>query len=190
MTTLEPGRRPAAMLAAFAVALILAAGATASNAPDGMGPLAVRLAAAPFRQALELEIARARRYERTLSLLMVGVEDWPTLVAQRGPSAARRRLAEVAEAVRRVVRDVDSVSLYGLGLLAILLPETGLPGAAVVAEKVERVAREQGSLTIRVGAAAYPDGALTCDELLGEAAAALELAGLARVNVVDQARLD
>ena len=278
MGTSEAGRRQATPLPAFAVALILAAGAVASFAPDGLRPLAIGLVAvvavagllspgrvvgpvagslaamlyagaglaedllpttavavslvltgavggelgarlagpapasmpvpadeqdaeepaprtpvlpAPqFRQALALEINRGRRYEHALSLVLIGVEDWPTLVAQRGPIAARRRLHEVAEAVRRVVRDVDSVSVYGLGLLAILLPETPLSGAAVVAQKAERVAREQGNLTIRVGAAAYPDDAATCDELLREAEAALELAALSRVHVVDQARLD
>lgn len=148
------------------------------------------MAGPQFRQALQLETARARRYEHTISLLMVGVEDWPMLVAQRGPIAARRRLAEMADAVRRVVRDVDSVSVYNPGLLAILLPETPLAGAAVVAEKVERVSHEQGALTIRVGAASYPDDAITSDELLREAEAALELARLARVSIVDRARLD
>ena len=166
------------------------ASASGDEPLEESAPRAQVMAAAHFRQTLDLEIARARRYEHTMSLLMVGVEDWPTLVAQRGPIAARRRLAEVAEAVRLIVRDVDSVSVYGLGLLAILLPETALAGAAVVAEKVERVAHEQGGLTFRVGAASYPDDALTCDELLREAEAALDLAGLARVNVVDRARLD
>jgi len=160
-------------------------------APDGVETAhrAEVVGAVELRRGLGLEIARARRYEHTLSLLLVGLDDWSTLIAQRGTSAAGRQLAEGAEAVRRVVRDVDTVSTYGPGLLAILLPETALPGAAVVAEKVGRVARERG-LTIRTGAASYPDDALTNDELLREAAAALELAQLSRVNHVSRARLD
>jgi len=201
---LDAGIWQASMAAAAMLVTGIAAGAVARHigvaAPDVAADAPVQdgedtahraqvVGGGELRRGLRLEIARARRYEHTLSLLLVGLEDWPTLVARRGSPAAGRLLAEVAEAARRVVRDVDTVSLYGPDLLAILLPETALPGAAVVAEKIELVARERG-LAVRTGAASYPDDAVTSEELAREAEAALDLARLSRVSFVSRARLE
>jgi len=69
------------------------------------------------------------------------------------------------------------------------IEDTGIVNSAANAEGLHRVAAERGDLAVRSGAASYPDDALTGDELLREAEAALDLARLARVSIANRARL-
>ncbi|MCC6175460.1 MAG: diguanylate cyclase [Chloroflexi bacterium] len=136
-----------------------------------------------------MEMARSRRYDRAFSFVLVGVEDWAAVRTERGSKGAAALLAALAASTRRVLRTVDSIGLHGDGLLAILLPETGLDGARVVVDKVAHTAHEQHGLHVRAGAAIFPHDGGTIDELLREAEAALDLARLAGVSVVERASL-
>ena len=55
------------------------------------------------------EMTRARRYERPLALLLIGIEDWSTLVAERGRKTAFDLLSTLATRARRILRDVDAI---------------------------------------------------------------------------------
>jgi GGDEF domain-containing protein len=135
------------------------------------------------------EMTRARRYERPLTLLLVGVEGWSTLVADRGRRAAVDLLSTLAVKSRRLLRDVDALGIHGEGRLAILLPETPLDGALAVAGRIERLALEDVGLKLRVGASVFPDDAVTVEGLLQEADAALDLARLEHLDVAERTRL-
>jgi diguanylate cyclase (GGDEF)-like protein len=135
------------------------------------------------------EMTRARRYERPLSLLLIGIEDWSSLVAERGRKTAFDQLSKLATRVRRVLRDVDAIGLGGDGRLVVLLPETPLDGAQVVAVRIQQAALEDVGLKTRIGAAVFPDDAVTVEALLQEADAALDLARLEGVGIVQRVRI-
>lgn len=135
------------------------------------------------------EMTRARRYERPLVLLLIGVDGWSTMVAERGRRAAFENLATLATRVRRLLRDVDAIGMHGDGRLAVLLPETPLDGALVVAGRIEQAALEDVGLKTRIGAAVFPDDAGTVEALLREAEAGLELARIEGVSTAERVRL-
>ena len=92
------------------------------------------------------EMTRARRYERPLTLLLIGIEGWSKLCTDRGRRTASDLLGTLAVKVRRLLRDVDAIGLHGDGRLAVLLPETPLDGALIVAGRIERLAVDDTGL--------------------------------------------
>lgn len=136
-----------------------------------------------LRQRLDLEIERAQRYLRPVSLLMIDLDDFKGHNDTYGHAAGDRALAEVANVFRAKVRDLDVVARYGGEEFAIVLPETDASGAFVVAEKVREgvsAYRFEGHHTARdvhmsvsVGVATYPVHAGTAEELLRQADDAL-----------------
>jgi GGDEF domain-containing protein len=158
------------------------------SAPGGRLPPGVADEALLDRLAIH-EMTRARRYERPLTLLLIGVEGWSTLVAERGRRPSFELLSALATRARRVLRDVDAIGLHGDGRLAVLLPETPLEGAQVVASRIQQAALEDVGLKTRIGAAVFPDDAVTVESLMLEAEAGLDLARLEGVSVVQRVRI-
>jgi GGDEF domain-containing protein len=135
------------------------------------------------------EMTRARRYERPLTLLLIGVEGWSTMMAERGRRTSLELLSALATRARRVLRDVDAIGVHGDGRLAVLLPETPLEGAQVVAMRIQQAALEDVGLKTRIGAAVFPDDAVTVEALMLEAEAGLDLARLEGISVVQRIRI-
>lgn len=129
------------------------------------------------------EMTRARRYEHPLTLLLVEIGGWPAVSGQHDRPAAEDHVSALAIKVRRLLRDVDAVGLHAESQLAILLPETPLDGAIVVAERIEDTARQELNLAVHVGAAVFPDDAGTVEGLMHEAEAALAMARLEGTGV-------
>jgi diguanylate cyclase (GGDEF)-like protein len=136
------------------------------------------------------EMTRARRYERSMTLLLIGVEGWPAICAARGRQNAYELLGTLAVRIRRLLRDVDAIGPHGDGMLAILLPETPLDGAHVVASRIERVTQDELGVQVRVGSSLFPEDASTVEGLFQEATAALDLAHLEQVTAAERVRLD
>lgn len=143
----------------------------------------------------EDEIGRARRFGRSLSLLMIDADEFKLYNDTHGHVAGDDALAELATAMRGAVRDIDVVCRYGGEEFAILLPETDAEGAFVVAEKVrETVAAfafknaagdRTEHLTVSIGLSTYPATATDREGLLRRADDALYVVkrtGRNRVN--------
>lgn len=137
-------------------------------------------------ERLEDEIERARRFGRSLSLLMLDADDFKLYNDTHGHIAGDGALAELAGVLRGSVRDIDVVCRYGGEEFAILLPETDAEGAFVAAEKVrEAVAShvfpdgdgtKAQSLTVSIGLSTFPHPANDREELLRQADDALYVA--------------
>lgn len=136
-----------------------------------------------LRQRIELEIERAQRYLRPVSLLFLDVDNFKLHNDTYGHAAGDRVLAEMAGVFRQKCRDLDVVARYGGEEFGIILPETDASGAFVVAEKLrESVAAHafEGSagvrdehLSVSIGVATYPVHAGSAEELLKQADDAL-----------------
>ncbi len=138
-----------------------------------------------LRRRLVEEIARSQRFERPLSVLMLGLDHLGEVNATHGQLAGDMALAAVAGMVGTNVRAIDKVARYGDSSFAALLPETDLGGACVLAERLRRVVAEQPvrlgdgepvALTVSIGVAAYPSHAETPDALFAAAGEALHRA--------------
>ncbi len=91
-----------------------------------------------FQEALESEIERARRYDHPLSLLMIDIDFFKKVNDQFGHPAGDQVLQEVGSTLVKLVRRCDMVARYGGEEFAIILPETGLISAKVLAQRVRR----------------------------------------------------
>jgi len=90
------------------------------------------------RRFLELatrELARARRYNTPLALMIVDLDHFKAINDQHGHQVGDQALAHAARVLAAAVRDVDVISRHGGEEFAILLPMTDAEGAFEVAER-------------------------------------------------------
>jgi two-component system cell cycle response regulator len=82
-----------------------------------------------FCEKLELELERARRYERPLSLALLDLDGFGAICDEHGKRAGARVLKSVAGALTGYLRVHDVACRAWSDEFAILLPETGIDGA-------------------------------------------------------------
>ncbi|MBI5165622.1 MAG: diguanylate cyclase [Magnetospirillum sp.] len=135
-----------------------------------------------FMAIAEQEAERSARYRRPLAVLMLDIDHFKVVNDTHGHAVGDEVLKAVADACRAGLRDVDLLGRLGGEEFAVLLPETPLPGAIDVAERLcQAVARRAvplpGGAQIRVtaslGVATYRGDAAQVDQLLARADAAL-----------------
>ena len=136
-----------------------------------------------FKELLEREVARAGRYERTLSLIMVDVDHFKNYNDTHGHPAGDEVLKTLADIITTRLRAVDISARYGGEEFVILLPETERPGGTIVADDIRaqaenypfkgRESQPLGKVTISLGLAQFPDDADESSLLLKKADDAL-----------------
>jgi diguanylate cyclase (GGDEF)-like protein len=118
---------------------------------------------------LTQELERARRFGRPLAVLMIDVDHLRAVNTAHGHLAGDPVLKNVAEALGRATREYDIAARFGGDEFCVLLPETALEGALVVADRiralVERIAGEP-RVTVSIGVATQQGGGTTSEELL------------------------
>lgn len=97
----------------------------------------------PNRQAYEeriaTEIARCRRYESPLCLIVWDVDKFKSVNDNYGHAAGDKVLKVVAEALNRQVRATDFLARFGGEEFVLLLPEIEIATAEQVANKLRQV---------------------------------------------------
>jgi diguanylate cyclase (GGDEF)-like protein len=84
------------------------------------------------------EYDRARRYGRPLSMMMVDLDDFKKINDAHGHQAGDLVLEQVAQHIISRIRVHDIAGRYGGEEFAVLLPETGIQSAIVMAERLRR----------------------------------------------------
>lgn len=137
-----------------------------------------------FFELAEREMGRSRRYGSPLSVIMFDFDQFKRVNDRYGHATGDQVLSEAAHLLRDQLREVDVVGRYGGDEFVILLPETRLPTAKVVAERLRRsIARAefpaggegegQVKLTASLGVAQYTEDCQDIDTLLDRADQAL-----------------
>lgn len=117
------------------------------------------------------------------SLLMLDVDHFKQVNDSYGHVFGDKVLRSIAHVLQNTVKMADSVARFGGEEFAVLLPDTGVDGAAVVAERIRAAvengrirgngkAEEVGSITISIGVTAYRNGD-TAESLIERADQAL-----------------
>ena len=85
-------------------------------------------------EALQNEVARARRFGHHLSVIMVDMDKFKSVNDTFGHQAGDRVLVELAGILRQQSRKIDTVGRWGGEEFLILCPGTDTPGALLKAE--------------------------------------------------------
>ena len=144
------------------------------------------------------ELERAARYSLQTSLAMIDIDHFKDINDELGHAAGDVVLRALVEAMKKQVRSIDVIGRIGSEEFAILLPETPLEPAKVMAERIRSAIAgtsfdEAGlpgprRITVSIGVAPYQPGE-TLSDLLKHADEALyraKHAGRDRVIVWDE----
>jgi diguanylate cyclase (GGDEF)-like protein len=145
-----------------------------------------------FRAQLELDVERAQRYGRPITVAILDIDRFRYLNMKRGYAVGDMVLAAVGELLASRTRALDLICRAGADEFVMLLSETPLGEAQIVIERIlvaleEIEAGDQKGVSASVGIAGLRHGQ-TADSLLAQAAMALEgarLEGGGRLRVSD-----
>jgi diguanylate cyclase (GGDEF)-like protein len=128
-------------------------------------------------ESLADEVRRSERLKHNFALLMVDVDHFKKYNDTFGHPAGDAVLTRVAALLREATREVDDVARYGGEEFVVVLPETAMPEALEIAERIRaRVASEVfpgRRVTISIGVAEYPTHGNTPDQVIAAADEAL-----------------
>jgi len=127
-------------------------------------------------EVLHAEISRSKRTGREFSLLLLDLDGLKSINDQFGHLVGSRALCRLAQIVADCSRSVDTAARHGGDEFALVLPETTVAAAVLVARRIcDLLAKdtEEPALSVSVGAAGYPSDAETIGTLLYAADRAL-----------------
>jgi diguanylate cyclase (GGDEF)-like protein len=129
-----------------------------------------------FNENLRDEVRRSREHGRPLSVLLIDVDDFKFCNDTYGHLYGDQVLQKIAQVLGASLRKVDVLARFGGDEFVVLLPETDLPSAQLIADRLEHAvaSEDQGEyfLGISLGVAEYqPDE--TPEDLLEQADRAL-----------------
>jgi diguanylate cyclase (GGDEF)-like protein len=145
------------------------------------------LTALPNRRYLEERLAeelnRSKRYEYPMSFLMIDIDDFKAYNDKNGHQAGDLALQITAHCLKGALRAVDVASRYGGEEFCILLPQTSMSEAGVIADRIRhRVsttvfphgkAQPFGRVTISVGVSTFAKNIDTPENIIAAADRAL-----------------
>jgi diguanylate cyclase (GGDEF)-like protein len=139
------------------------------------------------------ELERSQRYNRPLSVIMLDIDHFKQVNDQFGHLVGDRVIVEVARRIQKALRRIDSACRYGGEEFAVLLPETPLMQAEMVASRLWNLVTRQPTvsgelvlkITVSVGVATFQHSSeITVDDLLDQADQAMYAAKQAGRNRV------
>jgi len=126
---------------------------------------------------LEQEVSRTRRSDRGFCVLMVDLDGLKAINDGAGHLRGDHVLRTLGSVIRTSIRTVDSAYRYGGDEFVVLLPETDIVGAFVVAEKIRGGAEDVGMAmsgtepvtSVSIGLVSHPEDGLSAEELMAAA---------------------
>ena len=135
-----------------------------------------------FENQLSKELQRASRYEHSLSILFLDIDQFKKINDEFGHQVGDQVLQELSQILERGLRSVDVVARYGGDEFIILLPETKKKHATKTAERILKTIKGHDffkkdlkvkELSISIGVAGFPEDAGGTYEMIKKADTAL-----------------
>ena len=126
---------------------------------------------------LEQEVSRTRRSDRGFCVLMIDLDGLKAVNDGMGHLRGDDLLRALGNVIRNSIRAVDSAYRYGGDEFVVVLPETDIVGAFVVAEKIRggsedlaitlaTIAGPEPVTSVSIGLVSHPEDGLTAEELM------------------------
>jgi diguanylate cyclase (GGDEF)-like protein len=151
-----------------------------------------------FETYLDEEIERSRRYGTLFSIIFLDLDDLKMVNNFYGHLSGSRTLQEVAKRILAAVRGIDKVVRFGGDEFCVILPQTDQDQAVMVANRISRSMAAsplhidpnvEVTITASFGIATYPTHAMTKENLIGQADAAMYRVKSSTKNAVGVADL-
>lgn len=149
--------------------------------------------------SLTREVARSQRYGSPVSLLFLDLDRFKAVNDNLGHIVGSQMIKAAARTMRDLIRDSDQLLRYGGDEFCVILPNTSLDGAHILAERIRSVFAETHfnlvestgvsganalNITTSIGVASFPESAASVQDLVKEADAAMYEAKRAGKNRV------
>jgi len=142
-----------------------------------------------FYEILERELWRSRRYGGLISLIMVDIDNLKTINDTYGHRAGDKIIKEISKRIKQSIRQIDTAARYGGDEFAVILPNTSLTDATIVAERMVNTVggaavtwkKDEIPISISVGLGQY-DSENTPDDITSRSDQALYSAKQAGKN--------
>jgi diguanylate cyclase (GGDEF)-like protein len=130
-----------------------------------------------WNQLAQAEVERARRFGRPLSVVLADFDLLRDVNNRYGHLMGDQMIRRVADAIRASLREYDVPARFGGDEFVVLMPETALPEAMAVAERIRRgvesIVLKSGDSTVpasvSIGVALFPAHGRTASDLLAAA---------------------
>jgi diguanylate cyclase (GGDEF) domain len=136
-----------------------------------------------FKSELQSEIARAKRFNESVSLIMIDADKFKHYNDTNGHVLGDEALIKMARLMKSICRETDKPARFGGEEFAILLPKTGKEEAVIFAERIRKAIEEAvfvnqekqpgGNFTASLGVATYPEDCTDAETLVNAADKAL-----------------
>lgn len=155
--------------------------------------------------SLTQEVARSQRYGNPVSLLFIDLDRFKSINDTYGHVVGSHMIKAASRTMRDIIRDSDQILRYGGDEFCVILPNTSLEGAQILAERIRSAFAEnqfdlrgvtgvnaagQLNMTTSIGVASFPDSADSVQDLIKSADAAMyesKKAGKNRVTMAQPA---
>ena len=119
-----------------------------------------------LENTISKEFSRVKRYGSTLTFLLLDLDYFKKINDNYGHLAGDTVLRQSAKLISECIRDADTLGRYGGEEFGVILPETNLDGALVLAERLRKIVNQQKiqhddlqlEVTVSIGVAEFaPD---------------------------------
>jgi len=138
--------------------------------------------------SLSQEVARSQRYGSPVSLLFLDLDKFKSINDTLGHVVGSQMIKAAARTLREIIRDSDQLLRYGGDEFCVILPNTSLEGAHILAERI-RFAFDTNAydltlqsgideardlkVTASIGVSSFPECAESVQDLVKQADAAM-----------------
>lgn len=138
-----------------------------------------------FKARLAAELAHARRYDLSLALLLLDLDNFKAVNDGHGRAVGDAVLAELGALLSRITREDDAVARPGDDAFAVICRNTDLVRASILGQRIRSAVSStvfaveglRVPATVSIGAAAVPDPTLdSADAMVRAAGDALQAA--------------
>lgn len=132
---------------------------------------------------MEIEFNRAKRYQKSLSCLMIDIDYFKNINDLYGHPFGDKVLVHFSSFLLNMIRSTDIVSRYGGEEFLVILPDVDIKGAMDFAERLREAVSKHtiedkerninAALSISVGVSSFTDSTLNKEEIISQADKAL-----------------
>ncbi|OQX83897.1 MAG: hypothetical protein B6D53_01345 [Candidatus Omnitrophica bacterium 4484_49] len=136
-----------------------------------------------FQYLLEEKLKEAKENDRSLSLIMIDIDNFKNYNDNLGHPAGDEVIKKIADIVKNSCRKQDIPARYGGEEFALILPNTSKEEARIIGERLRKRISDypfknkeiqpQGAITVSMGIATFPEDAEEKKELIQKADLAL-----------------